>query len=83
MNLFVDVAGWLGAVVILAAYGLLAAHRIDGRSRAYHLLNLLGAAGIALNSGWNGAMPSAILNVIWAAIAIYALIGAQKMEWGA
>ena len=83
MTLFIIAAGWLGAVVILAAYGLHATGRLDGRSRAYHLLNFVGAAGIAVNSGWNGAMPSAILNVIWAAIAIYALIGARNMELGA
>lgn len=82
MNLFVIVAGWLGAVTILAGYALHATGRLEGRSRAYHILNLLGAAGVAVNSGWNGAMPSAILNVIWAGIAIYALVGARKLELG-
>ncbi|HUO92046.1 MAG TPA: hypothetical protein VMU22_03950 [Rhizomicrobium sp.] len=73
MSLFVAVAGWAGAVLVLVAYVLLSMRRIDGHSTAYHVMNLLGAVGIAANSGWNGAIPSAVLNVIWIGIAIYAL----------
>jgi hypothetical protein len=36
-------------------------------------MNILGAAGFIVNSGWNGALPSAALNVIWMGIGIYAL----------
>ena len=35
--------------------------------------NLTGAAGFIVNSGWNGALPSAVLNVIWMLIGVYAL----------
>ena len=80
MTLFVGLIGWAGAIVILASYVLLSTRRLDGRSATYHVMNLLGAAGIAANSGWNGALPSAVLNVIWAGIAVYALFahrGAQ------
>ena len=73
MSLFVAVAGWAGAVLVLVAYVLLSMRRIDGHSTTYHVMNLLGALGIAANSGWNGAIPSAVLNVIWIGIAIYAL----------
>lgn len=83
MNIFVAIAGWVGAAVVLAAYGLLSADILDSRSRLYHVLNIIGAAGIAINSGWNGAMPSVVVNVIWAAFAIYGLAVARKMEWGA
>jgi formate hydrogenlyase subunit 3/multisubunit Na+/H+ antiporter MnhD subunit len=75
MTLFVAVVGWAGAIVILASYVLLSARRLNGHSATYHVMNLLGAVGIAVNSGWNGALPSAVLNVIWAAIAIYAMVG--------
>ncbi|HTW34010.1 MAG TPA: hypothetical protein VMD53_05270 [Rhizomicrobium sp.] len=73
MTVFVTVAGWAGAVLVLVAYVLLSMRRIDGHSTTYHVMNLLGAVGIAANSGWNGAIPSAVLNVIWIGIAIYAL----------
>jgi hypothetical protein len=73
MTLFVAIAGWIGAILVLVAYVLLSMRRIDGHSTTYHVMNLLGAAGIAVNSGWNRAVPSAVLNVIWIGIAVYAL----------
>lgn len=68
-----EVAGWVAAVLILAAYGLLTAGRLKADSRAYHWLNIFGAAGFILNSGWNGAIPSAALNVVWMGIGVAAL----------
>jgi hypothetical protein len=73
MTVFVAIAGWAGAVLVLVAYVLLSMRKIDGHSTTYHVMNLLGAAGVATNSGWNGAVPSAVINVIWIGIAIYAL----------
>lgn len=74
MDLFVEASGWIAAVLTLLAYGLLAAGRLTGRSIIYHVMNLLGGIGILLNSGWNGAYPSAAINVIWIGIALAALI---------
>jgi len=65
-------------IVVLASYALLSTGRLEGRSPFYQFLNVAGAAGIAVNSGWNGAVPSAVLNVIWVGIAIYALIRSQS-----
>ena len=45
-----EIAGWAAAVLILAAYGLLTAGRLKADSRAYHWLNIFGAAGFILNS---------------------------------
>ena len=73
MTVLIAVAGWTGAVLVLVAYVLLSMRRIDGHSTTYHVMNLLGAFGIAANSGWNGAIPSTVVNVIWIGIAIYAL----------
>jgi hypothetical protein len=74
MQLFVDAIGWVAAVLTLLAYGLLAAGRLTGRSVVYHLMNLGGGIGILVNSGWNGAYPSAAINVVWIAIALGALV---------
>lgn len=72
IDLVVEVIGWIAAVLILAAYALLTAGKLEARSSAYQWMNLAGAAGFIVNSGWNGALPSAALNVIWAGIALYA-----------
>ena len=61
----VEVAGWTGALLILGAYGLLTAGKLTGRSLAYQVMNVVGAAGFIINGWWHGAIPSTALNVIW------------------
>jgi hypothetical protein len=73
MKTFVDIAGWSGAALILGAYGLISTGRLQARAALYQWMNIVGAAGLIINSGWNSAWPSAGLNVVWLAIAIYAL----------
>jgi hypothetical protein len=73
-TLLIEIIGWAGAGLILTAYLLLTAGRIAARSIAYQGMNLAGAIGFIVNSGWNGAIPSAALNIVWAGIAIYALV---------
>jgi hypothetical protein len=70
---FIDIAGWSGAALILGAYGLISTGKLQARAALYQWMNILGAAGLIINSGWNGAWPSAGLNVVWLGIAIYAL----------
>lgn len=64
-QLAVEFAGWGGATLILLAYLLLSAGRLTGQSLAYQLINVVGAAGFIINGWWHGALPSAVLNVIW------------------
>lgn len=35
---------------------------------------------IVINSGWNGAYPSAFINVVWIAIALYGVLGRHLAE---
>ena len=74
LDIFMEVVGWIGAVLILAGYGLLSAGKLDAKSPAYQWLNVVGAAGFIANSSWNGAWPSAALNVIWVGIGAVALV---------
>jgi hypothetical protein len=68
LTIAIEIIGWVAAVLILAAYGLLSANKLTANDRAYQWMNVVGAVGFVLNSGWNGALPSAALNVIWAGI---------------
>ena len=61
----VEIAGWLGAALILGAYALLSAGKVSGRSLSYQAMNVVGAAGFIINGFWHGALPSAALNVLW------------------
>lgn len=72
-RVLIETIGWSGIVLILAAYILLSMGRMDGRARAYQWMNVVGAACFILNSGYNGAIPSATLNVAWAGIGLYTL----------
>ena len=73
VELAVEVVGWSGALLILAAYLLLSMGRLTGQSRAYQWMNVVGAAGFVVNGWWHGALPSTSLNVVWMAIGIVAL----------
>ncbi|HVF83170.1 MAG TPA: hypothetical protein VM913_03245 [Sphingomicrobium sp.] len=80
VEFWVEAAGWIGAGLILGAYALLTAGRIAARSVAYQSMNVVGAVGFVINSGWNGAIPSAALNVVWAGIGLVALAGIVRSQ---
>lgn len=73
ISLLIEAVGWTGALMLLLAYGLLTAGRIAGTSVGYQLLNVAGSVALVVNSGWNGALPSASLNLVWMAIGVAAL----------
>jgi len=73
MELAAAAAGWLGAAGLLLAYAMVSAGRLAASQPAFQAMNLLGAAGLAANSGYHAAWPSAILNLVWMAIGLFAL----------
>lgn len=73
LDILIEVVGWAGAAMILGAYALLTAGKVQADSVTYQGLNVVGALGFIANGWWNGAMPSAVLNVIWAGIGMFAL----------
>jgi hypothetical protein len=74
MNLLVEIAGWLGASLILLGYLLITTGKLTGQSPLYQWINVAGAAGFVINGWWHWAIPSAALNVIWLMIGAFALI---------
>jgi hypothetical protein len=73
LRTFIELAGWVAALLILGSYGLLSFGKIQSRSPVYQWMNILGALGFIINCTWNGAWPSVALNVVWMGIAVYAL----------
>ena len=73
VELAVEAAGWVGAALILLAYLLLSMGKVTGQSPLYQGMNIVGAAGFIVNGWWHGALPSAVLNVIWMMIGGVAL----------
>jgi hypothetical protein len=73
LEIAVEIAGWVGASLILGAYLLLSLGKVTGQSRLYQGMNVVGAAGFIVNGWWHGAIPSAALNVVWMLIGGVAL----------
>lgn len=72
--MIVEVIGTAGACLLLLAYFLVSTRRIATDSRLGYLLNLGGAAMLGVNAVEHGAIPPAVLNLVWALIAVVALI---------
>lgn len=80
MTHLIEAVGWGGALAVLLAYALVLSQRMSARSRGYQLLNVGGAVGLVINSTWNGAIPSAVVNLIWIGIGVYALASQRALR---
>jgi hypothetical protein len=72
VQIAVEAVGWAGAALILLAYLLLSAGKLTGQSLTYQAMNVLGAAGFVVNGWWHRALPSAVLNILWLGIGVFA-----------
>jgi hypothetical protein len=65
--------GWYGVLAILLAYLLVSFNALTTKSPVYQLLNLTGALGIVGEALSKKDVQPAVLNSVWAIIAIIAL----------
>lgn len=82
MEILIEVIGWAAALLILASYLLVSTGRLDGRSAAFQWMNVAGAAGFIINSGYHHALPSAVLNIAWMAIGLVTLVSLARRRAG-
>ncbi|MBC7796389.1 MAG: hypothetical protein H7Z37_05930 [Pyrinomonadaceae bacterium] len=75
-----DAIGWTGAIMLLAAYALVSFNRIKADSFNYQFLNIFGSLFLAINTFYRSAFASTFLNVVWAIIAVIAIIAARR-KW--
>jgi hypothetical protein len=80
MKILIEIVGWSAAAMMLSAYVLLTTGRLRSSSGVYQWLNVLSGAGFIINSGWNGAYPSAFLNLIWMGIGLYGVFLGARMR---
>jgi hypothetical protein len=69
-----EALGWYGTFAILLAYALVSLGIISSQTFIYQILNGTGALGIVYISFKKRAYQPGILNIIWAIIALIALI---------
>lgn len=81
MNLqWYDWVGFAGTFMILAAFFLLQAGRLQGRGLAYQLLNLLGAGGVLVSLWGKFNAPVFVLELAWMLISIYGIVHAARLR---
>lgn len=73
MKKWIDILGWMGAALLLAAFAFNSFGYLGRTDTVYQLMNLFGTVGIALQAYKRRAYPAAALNVVWAIIAIVTL----------
>lgn len=78
MKILVEVLGWIGAVEVIIAYALNSSQKMKSDSFWFQFLNLTGAILLIVNTGYNAAYPSMVINIVWSFIAIAALIKIKR-----
>ena len=53
-----QIVGWVGAILVVAAYFLVTYKKVDGGSVLYQALNLFGCIGVGINAFHQAAWPS-------------------------
>jgi hypothetical protein len=71
-KLFIDALGWIGAFSLLAAYFCVSFRKIAADSALYQFMNALGSLLLIVNTTYYRAFPSAFVNIVWIAIAVFA-----------
>ena len=86
MSTLWEVIGWTCTVLLVGAYALVATRKLDARSPTYHVLNLIGAIGLAAFSIYKTAWPQVALNAFWGGVAVIgigiAVVAARRIRAG-
>jgi hypothetical protein len=72
--------GTLGAALLLVAYWLVSKNRIQGESRLYQLLNVVGSVVLAVYAALLQAWSSMALNIVWTLIGLAMLRAIGKAK---
>lgn len=74
--MIIEVLGYAGAVILVAAFFLASTKRIQGDRYLYHVLNLVGALAVFINAFFRGVNAMAAVEAVWS---IIALIGIARV----
>lgn len=74
MKLLIDILGWIGSVLLIAAYALNSYQKIRSDSYTFLLLNIVAGIFLIIYSWYYTAFANTFINVVWVVIAVPALI---------
>lgn len=69
----IDIIGWVGSAFVVYAYAMNMFNRMRSDSLSYYLLNITGSICLIVNTLYHHAIPSAVVNMIWVALAMWAM----------
>ena len=72
-----DIAGLAGVAVMLWAFYLLQAGKLQGHSFAYQLMNAAGAGAVLLSLVHDFNLSAFVIETCWVVISIYGMIRAR------
>ena len=73
-----DVLGLVGAALIVGAYALLQAEKIDSKSVTYSLVNGIGALAILVSLTVDFNMGAFVVEAFWLLVSVYGLFRARR-----
>lgn len=74
MDYIYETLGWIGTLTFVLAYLGVSTGKLKADSYLYQWMNLGGAIAIGFSVFVKQAWPAFVLEVVWCAIAIYALV---------
>ena len=78
MELYFQIAGWIGTVLIVGAYFLTTRQYIITKGKTDEWMNLFGAVGVGINVFHQHAWPAVALQITWFVIAVASLLKAPQ-----
>jgi len=78
--MILDIIGWLGSALVVIAYALNIYKKMSSDALTYHFLNIAGSGCLIANTMYHHAVPSAVVNIIWIFIALFAIFE-SRMTW--
>ena len=73
-RVLVEILGWYGLIAVVIAYASVSLSFVSPNSYVYQFLNLSGAVGLGLVAFVKKAYQNGVLNLVWGAIAVLALV---------
>jgi hypothetical protein len=74
MEIFIEIIGWVGSLVVVIAYGLNIYQKLRSDSMVFYMMNLTGGLALIVYTVYKAAYASAFINVVWVIIAVVAII---------
>ncbi len=77
-SILFDGLGWIGAFLLLLAYGLVSFKKVEADSQTYQWLNITASVLLLVNTIYYGAYPSSFVNGVWTVIAFFAILTIRR-----